>query len=76
MSHIVSVVSQWQLTGGMAMTFDEMLSQVPDVLRRDGRVSYWAHNRRCALDEAYLMPAMAEVIPMTSVEEPPIPVVV
>src|SRR5919198_3031104 len=34
------------------MTFDEILTQVLDLLRRDGRVSYRALKRRFAVDEA------------------------
>ena len=33
------------------MTFDEILTQVLDLLRRDGRVSYRALKRRFDLDE-------------------------
>src|SRR5712691_10389249 len=36
------------------MTFDELLTQVLELLRRDGRVSYRALKRRFDLDEEYL----------------------
>jgi hypothetical protein len=36
------------------MTFDEVLTQVLELLRRDGRVSYRALKRRFDLDEEYL----------------------
>src|SRR5919204_4536831 len=44
------------------MTFDEILTQVPDLLRRDGRVSYRALKRRFDLDEDYLEDLKAEII--------------
>jgi len=36
------------------MTFDEILEQVLDILRRRGRVSYRALKRQFDLDDAYL----------------------
>jgi tetratricopeptide (TPR) repeat protein len=44
------------------MTFDEILTQVPELLRRDGRVSYRALKRRFDLDEEYLEDLKAEII--------------
>src|SRR5262245_54082558 len=44
------------------MTFDEVLAQVLDLLRRDGRVSYRALKRRFDLDEEYLEDLKAEII--------------
>src|SRR5215475_1560821 len=44
------------------MTFDEILTQVLDLLRRDGRVSYRALKRRFDLDEGYLEDLKAEII--------------
>src|SRR5213594_2296717 len=44
------------------MTFDEILAQVLDLLRRDGRVSYRALKRRFDLDEDYLEDLKAEII--------------
>ena len=44
------------------MTFDEILTQVLDLLRRDGRVSYRALKRRFDLDEDYLEDLKAEII--------------
>jgi class 3 adenylate cyclase len=44
------------------MTFDEFLTQVLDLLRRDGRVSYRALKRRFDLDEDYLEDLKAEII--------------
>ena len=42
------------LRGGLVMTFDEILEQVLDILRRRGRVSYRALKRQFDLDDAYL----------------------
>ena len=36
------------------MTFDEILTQVLDLLQREKRVSYWALKRRFDLDDDYL----------------------
>ncbi|HEY7493872.1 MAG TPA: hypothetical protein VIH59_22550, partial [Candidatus Tectomicrobia bacterium] len=44
------------------MTFDEILTQVLDLLQRDGRVSYRALKRRFDLDEEYLEDLKAEII--------------
>jgi class 3 adenylate cyclase len=44
------------------MTFDETLTQVLELLQRDGRVSYRALKRRFALDEDYLDDLKAEII--------------
>jgi class 3 adenylate cyclase len=44
------------------MTFDEVLSQVLDLLQRQGRVSYRALKRRFNLDEDYLEDLKAELI--------------
>ena len=44
------------------MTFDEILTQVLALLRREGRVSYRALKRRFDLDEDYLEDLKAEVI--------------
>src|SRR5438128_3125778 len=44
------------------MTFDEVLAQVLDLLRRQGRVSYRALKRRFDLDDAYLEDLKAEII--------------
>ena len=44
------------------MTFDEILTQVLDLLQRGGRVSYWALKRRFDLDEDYLEDLKAEII--------------
>jgi len=44
------------------MTFDEILAQVLDLLRREGRVSYRALKRRFDLDEDYLEDLKAEII--------------
>jgi hypothetical protein len=44
------------------MTFDELLTQVLELLRRDGRVSYRALRRRFDLDEEYLDDLKAEII--------------
>src|SRR6185369_5426903 len=44
------------------MTFDELLSQITDLLQRQGRVSYGALKRRYALDDAYLQDLKDELI--------------
>jgi class 3 adenylate cyclase/tetratricopeptide (TPR) repeat protein len=44
------------------MTFDELLTQVLELLRRDKRVSYRALKRRFDLDEDYLEDLKAEII--------------
>src|SRR3989475_13197877 len=44
------------------MTFDEILTQVLTLLRREGRVSYRALKRRFDLDEDYLDDLKAEII--------------
>ena len=44
------------------MTFDEVLTQVLDLLRRQGRVSYRALKRRFDLDDEYIEDLKAEII--------------
>ena len=44
------------------MTFDEILAQALELLRREGRVSYRALKRRFALDDEYLEDLKAEII--------------
>jgi class 3 adenylate cyclase/predicted ATPase len=44
------------------MTFDELLDQILDLLRRERRVSYRGLQRRFALDEAYLEDLKTEII--------------
>jgi hypothetical protein len=44
------------------MTFDELLTQVLALLRRDGRASYRARRRRFDLDEEYLEDLKTEII--------------
>src|SRR5436190_21049761 len=44
------------------MTFDELLAQVVELLRRQGRVSYGALKRRFSLDDAYLDDLKTELI--------------
>ena len=44
------------------MTFDELLTQVVELLQREGRVSYRALKRRFALDDEYLEDLKAELI--------------
>ena len=44
------------------MTFDEVLAQVLDLLRRQGRVSYRALKRRFDLDDEYIEDLKAEII--------------
>src|SRR5215471_6256835 len=40
--------------GGVAMTFDEVLTQALELLKRQGRVSYRALKMRFDLDDEYL----------------------
>src|SRR6266853_1430918 len=47
---------------GWAMTFDEVLAQVIEILQRQGRVSYGALKRRFNLDDAYLDDLKTELI--------------
>jgi hypothetical protein len=44
------------------MTFDEILTQVVELLQRQGRVSYRALKRRFNLDDEYLEDVKAELI--------------
>ena len=44
------------------MTFDEVLAQVQDLLRREKRVSYRGLKRRFALDDEYLEDLKEELI--------------
>jgi hypothetical protein len=44
------------------MTFDDILGQAIDMLRRRGRVSYRALKRQFDLDETYLEDLKAEII--------------
>src|SRR5262249_44278117 len=50
------------LWGGPNMTFDELLAQVLDLLRREGRVSYRALKRRFDLDDDDLEDLKDEII--------------
>ena len=63
MLRTVSMLSQQEPdTEGSCMTFDELLTQILDLLQRDGRVSYRALKRRFELDEDYLEDLKAEII--------------
>ena len=44
------------------MTFDEILAQITDLLKQQGRVSYGALKRRYDLDDAYLEDLKDEII--------------
>ena len=44
------------------MTFDDMLAQILDLLKRQGRISYGALKRRYDLDDAYLEDLKDEII--------------
>jgi hypothetical protein len=44
------------------MTFDEILAQIIDILKRQGRVSYGALKRRFDLDDAYLEDLKGEIL--------------
>jgi class 3 adenylate cyclase len=48
--------------GGRAMTFDEVLAQVQELLQRQQRVSYRGLKRRFALDDEYLKDLKEELI--------------
>src|SRR6266446_2252729 len=48
--------------GGVAMTFEEVLAQIIEVLQRDKRISYRALKRRFALDDVYLDDLKEEII--------------
>src|SRR5262252_1458349 len=48
--------------GGSAMTFDDILAQVLDLLQREKRVSYRALKRRFDLDDDYLEDVKDECI--------------
>src|SRR5215813_7982914 len=58
----IPVFSEPACGGGSRMTFDEILTQVLGLLRREGRVSYGALKRRFDLDEDYLEDLKAEII--------------
>src|SRR5262252_4121039 len=49
-------------SGGSPMTFDQILSQIIDLLQRQGRVSYGALKRRFDLDDDYLKDLKDEII--------------
>src|SRR5262249_27417358 len=44
------------------MTFDDILAQIIDLLKRQGRVSYGALKRRFDLDDAYLEDLKGEIL--------------
>ena len=48
--------------GGSRLTFDELSTQVLELLQRNGRVSYRALKRRFNLDNDYLEDLKAEII--------------
>ena len=47
---------------GQGMTFDEVLTQVQELLQREQRVSYRGLKRRFALDDEYLEDLKEELI--------------
>ncbi len=49
------------------MTFDEILAQIIDLLKRQGRVSYGALKRRFDLDDDYLKDLKEEILYVHSV---------
>src|SRR5215468_10283555 len=51
-----------QRSGAPAMTFDEILAQITELLKRQGRISYGALKRRYDLDDAYLEDLKDEII--------------
>jgi hypothetical protein len=44
------------------MTFDDMLAQITDLLKRQGRVSYPALKVRFSVDDGYLEALKAEIM--------------
>src|SRR5215472_8029305 len=44
------------------MTFDEILAQIIDLLKRQGRVSYRAIKRRFDIDDAYIEDLKEEIL--------------
>jgi len=54
--------TQAERDNGTEMTFDEILVQVLELLRREGRISYRALKRRLALDDADIEDLKAELI--------------
>jgi len=44
------------------MTFDDILAQILDVLKTQGRISYGAIKRRYAIDDAYLDDLKDEIV--------------
>src|SRR5215471_14527803 len=60
---IVALTERQSLeSGGSPMTFDEILAQIIDLLKRQGRVSYPALKVRFSLDDEYLEALKAEII--------------
>src|SRR5215510_9162521 len=51
-----------QPSGGSAVTFDDILAQIIDLLKRQGRVSYSALKRRFDLDDDYLNDLKDEIL--------------
>src|SRR5215470_12539919 len=49
-------------SGGAFMTFDEILAQIIDLLKRQGRVSYSALKRRFDLNDDYLNDLKDEIL--------------
>jgi hypothetical protein len=58
--HQRRAIGEFQL--GEPMTFDEVLAQTIELLKREGRVSYRALKRRFSLDDEYLDDLKAEII--------------
>src|SRR5438067_9489943 len=55
-------VRQHTTDRGSAMTFEEVLDQALEMLRRRGRVTYRALQRQFGLDDAYLADLKADII--------------
>jgi hypothetical protein len=51
------------------MTFDDILAQIIDLLKRQGRVSYSALKRRFNLDDAYLNDLKDEILYVHPVQD-------
>src|SRR5215467_9168504 len=49
-------------SGGSPMTFDDILAQIIDLLKRQGRVSYRALKRRFDIDDDYIEDLKEEII--------------
>src|SRR5215813_14721193 len=61
-THTPGPVSCHAVSGGLAMTFEELLDQAIALLRRRGRLTYRALKRQFNIDDDYLEDLKAELI--------------